>query len=241
MKKNSKEEFPLGLDFFSLFVHELKSPLMSLNFQLESLDSRLKEKESKAIVQKMNNDIVRLFQFVEDGLNMKELEQDFPLNLKWHTWSDFLKSIQEEMSEWIFRKKIKVVNIESFPLKGYMDPKWMRIVLKNLLLNAIQHSPENSTIQLQTKMKNNQDLFFSIKDEGAGIPENLKDKIFHRFQSTRSSSNSELKGTGLGLYLSKWIVEKHGGKVELLSSNNTGSVFGIILPKACKELLEKAS
>ncbi|MDE0150946.1 MAG: HAMP domain-containing sensor histidine kinase [Bdellovibrionales bacterium] len=241
MKKNSKEEFPLGLDFFSLFVHELKSPLMSLNFQLENLDSRLKEKESKAIIRKMNNDLIRLFQFVEDSLNMKELEQDFPLNLNWYTWSDFLKSIQEEMSEWISRKKIKVVNIESFPLKVHMDSKWMRIVLKNLLLNAIQHSPKNSTIQLQTKMKNNQDLFFSIKDEGAGIPENLKNKIFHRFQSTRSSGNSELKGTGLGLYLSKWIVEKHGGNIELLSSNHSGSVFGITLSKACKELLEKAS
>jgi len=239
MKKKLKEEFPLGLDFFSLFVHELKSPLMSLKFQLENLSLKLQEKESKNIVKKMNNDLIRLFQFVEDGLNMKELEQDFPLNRKWHLWSDILKSVQEEMSEWISSKKIKIVNIGSFPLKVYMDSKWMCIVLKNLLLNAIQHSPENSIIQFQTKMQNSQDLFFSIKDEGEGIPENLKDKLFHRFQSTRSSRNSE--GTGLGLYLSKWIVEKHGGAIELLSSHSTGSVFAFTLPKACKEVLDKVS
>ena len=241
MKQDSKEEFPLGLDFFSLFVHELKSPLMSLNFQLENLNSRLTTKESKDIVQKMDKDLIRLFQFVEDGLNMKELEQDFPLNLKWHIWSDLLEGIQEEMSAWISHKKVKIVNIESFPLKVYMDIKWMRIVLKNLLSNAIQHSPEKASIQIQTKMQKNQDLFFSIKDKGAGVPDRLKDKIFHRFQSSRSSSKSELKGTGLGLYLSKWIVEKHGGKIQLLSSDKTGSVFAITLPKACKEILEKAS
>ena len=241
MKKDSTEEFPLGLDFFSLFVHELKSPLMSLNFQLENLDSKLKDKEPKDIVQKMNNSLIHLFQFVEDGLNMKELEQDFSLNLKWHIWADVLKNTQEEMSSWISHKNIKIVNIESFPVKVHMDLRWMRIVLKNLLLNAIQHSPENSTIQLQTKIQENQDLFFSIKDDGAGISDHLKDKLFHRFQSTRSSSGSELKGTGLGLYLSKWIVEKHGGKIELLSSQKTGSVFAFTLPKACKEVLSKAS
>ena len=238
MKQNSKEEFPLGLDFFSLFVHELKSPLMSLNFQLENLDPQLQTKESKNILRNINKDIIRLFQFVEDGLNMKELEQDFPLNLKWHIWSDVLKGIQEEMSAWIAHKKIQIAITESFPLQVYMDSKWMRIVLKNLLLNAIQHSPENSNIQIEVQMQKNQDLFFSIKDKGTGVPDHLKDKVFHRFQSLNPSTKSELKGTGLGLYLSKWIVEKHGGKIQLLSSNGTGSVFAFTLPKACKQFLE---
>ena len=241
MKQNSKEEFPLGLDFFSLFVHELKSPLMSLNFQLENLDPQLKTKESKNILRNINKDMIRLFQFVEDGLNMKELEQDFPLNLKWQVWSDVLKSIQEEMSAWISHKKIHIAIAEPFPLQSYVDSKWMRIVLKNLLLNAIQHSPENSNIQIQTQMQKNQDLFFSIKDEGTGVPDHLKDKVFHRFQSLNFATKSELKGTGLGLYLSKWIVEKHGGKIQLLSSNSKGSVFAFTLPKACKQLLEEAS
>lgn len=238
MKQNSKEEFPLGLDFFSLFVHELKSPLMSLNFQLENLNPQLKTKESKDILRTIDKDMIRLFQFVEDGLNMKELEQDFPLNLKWHTWSDVLNGIQEEMSAWLAHKKIHVVITESSPLQVYMDSKWMRIALKNLLLNAIQYSPENSSIQLQTQMRKNQDLFFSIKDEGAGVPNHLKEKVFHRFQSLHSSENLKLKGTGLGLYFSKWIVEKHGGKIQLLSSSSAGSVFAFTLPKACKELLE---
>ena len=241
MKQDKKEEFPLGLDFFSLFVHELKSPLMSLKFQLENLDSELKEEKYKNLVQKMNSNLTRLFQFVEDGLNMKELEQDFSLNLKWYLWSNILEDIQEQMSSWISYKKIKIVNIDSVPLKVHVDLQWMNIVLKNLLLNAIQHSPESSTIKLQTKIQKDQDLFLSIKDEGKGIPDHLKGKLFHRFQSLRSSSASELKGTGLGLYLSKWIVEKHGGKIELLSSQETGTTFAITLPKACKELLEKAS
>ena len=238
MKQKSKEEFPLGLDFFSLFVHELKSPLMSLNFQLENLSPQLNTKESKNILRNINKDMIRLFQFVEDGLNMKELEQDFPLNLKWHIWSDILKSIQEEMSAWLSHKKIQIIIKESIPLKVHIDSKWMRIVLKNLLLNAIQHSPENSSVQLKTQMHKNQDLFFSIKDAGFGVPDRLKDKVFHRFQSLSPSTKSELKGTGLGLYLSKWIVEKHGGKIQLLSSNDTGSVFAFTLSKACKQFLE---
>ncbi len=241
MKKDAKEEFPLGLDFFSLFVHELKSPLMSFNFQMENLAPKLQDKESQEIVQKMNKDLVRLFQFVEDGLNMKELEQDFPLNRKWRASSSILKNIQEELSEWISHKKLKITHIEPVPLQVYADIKWMRIALKNLILNAIQHSSENTVITLQTQIQNDQDFFFSVKDEGAGVPAGLKDKIFHRFQSLRLSSKTEMKGTGLGLYISKWIIEKHKGTLKLISSSDAGSIFGITLPKACKELLTKAS
>ena len=245
MKQDEKEKFPLGLDFFSLFVHELKSPLISLKFQLEDLDSLLESEKSsetiKNVINKMNNDLVRLFQFIEDGLNMKELEQNFPLNLEWHTWSDVLKNIQEEMSEWISRKKIHLDIIEASPLKVCMDSKWMPFVLKNLLLNAIQHSPENSTIRIKSEIQDNQNLFFSIKDQGGGIPDHLRGKVFHRFQSLRASGSSKVKGTGLGLYLSKRIVEKHGGNIQLLSSDSTGAVFSFVLPKACKEILAQAS
>ncbi len=243
MKKNQKEEFPLGLDFFSMFVHELKSPLMSLKFQLDQLKNLFVQEESQKEIKNhlslMEENLIYLFQFVDDSLDMKELEDQNPLQLKWCSWKEILERNKTKLKEWSFKAQVKVEILPcSRPIEVYVDPRWIDSAISNLLLNSIQHSPKNGRIQLKTQYQSDNSILFSIVDEGAGIDDHLKDKLFHRFQSFRKKQ-SHLKGTGLGLFIAKNIIEGHGGKIgvhshskKLYNNNLSGCAFFFTLPQA---------
>ena len=242
MAPKNKEQFPLGLDFFSLFVHELKSPLMSLKFKLDRLKS---ENSSEKSIDSLQLDIQRLFQFIEDGVHTKKLENPLELNQDWALWSDVVKQSLYSLQEWINHKEILVHYEESAPVQSYVDKRWMQVVISNLLINAIQHAPEKSSLWLKTQVNENQELLFYIKDEGPGVSEEMKDKLFHRFQTARPVTSNYVKGTGLGLYIVRSLVEKHKGEVGVQSSSiqssSRGCTFYIRLPKARPETSQVAS
>ena len=239
--KKEKKEFPLGLDFFSLFVHDLKSPLMSLKFHIDHLKLLSHSKEFKDTAVSMENDISRLFRFVHDALEMKEIENKAPLNSRWHSWDKTLKTAAVKFEKWLFNSQIDLKIVSPGPLEVEMAPRWIDSAVSNLLANAIEHAPRGSQIQLATKQLKNGGIIFSIKDEGEGVKEEIKDKIFHRFQTCRPSNNSSMRGSGLGLFIAKSIVEGHGGKIGVLNSAKKGSVFYFTLPKARRLKLQKAS
>ena len=238
MEPKNKEQFPLGLDFFSLFIHELKSPLMSLKFKLD----RLKPKSSsdQEIMDSLQLDIQRLFQFVEDGVHTKKLDNPLELNQSWVLWSDVVNHSLCSLEEWMSHKEIIVHYEESTPIKAYVDERWIKIAVSNLLINAIQHSPKKSSIWLKAQVDEKQQLSFYIKDEGPGVSEEMKNKLFHRFQTARTVNSHYVKGTGLGLYIVRSLVEKHKGEVGVQSSSS-GCSFYIHLPKAQSVASQEAS
>ncbi len=241
MASQNKEKFPLGLDFFSLFIHELKSPLISFKFQLDELKSELQSSQNQKKIDNLQIDIHRLFQFIEDGIHMKKLEDPLELQKDWALWSDTVNESLCSLKEWISHKEIIVHCEEKTPLKVHADSRWIQVVISNLLLNAIQHSPQKSSLWLKTELDENHNLLFSIKDEGLGVDEKLKDKLFHRFHTARPATASYMKGTGLGLYIVRSLVEKHGGQVGVDSSQQSGCTFYILLPQAQKTVSQQAS
>ena len=240
--KPSKEKFPLGLDFFSFFVHELKSPLMSLKLQLDDLAMHSQKKEFKEAVSAMETDLDRLFRFIHDALEMKESEKEGDLSLQWTNWQGLLTKNVEKFEKWLFNEDLKIENnTESAPIEVFLDPKWADSVISNLLVNAIQHSPRGSNIHLNTKLKKDGSIVFSISDEGKGLEPGMEDKVFHRFQSHRKSwPDSVFKGTGLGLFISKAIMEKHRGKIGVFSRRKSGCTFYVSFPQARLENLKQA-
>ena len=241
MESQNKEEFPLGLDFFSLFVHELKSPLISLKFQLDDLKTRAQSAETQKKINNLQVDIHRLFQFIEDGMNMKQLENPFELKKEWTLWSDIVNKSTRNLEGWIDHKELNIQYEESIPLEAYVDSHWIQVVITNLILNAIQHSPQKSSLWLQTKLKPDNSLWFFVKDEGPGVDEKLKDKLFCRFQTSRLITTSYTKGTGLGLYIARSVAENHGGEIGMNSSQRSGCAFYLRLPKVQKASLKQAS
>ena len=109
-----------------------------------------------------------------------------------------------------------------------IDKEKIRMVIYNLLDNALKYSP-NGQILLTIK-QNNEETEFSIKDEGVGIPEEDFEKLFQPFFRGKNILELDNKGTGLGLYIARLIVEAHGGKIWAQPKINKGSEFIFSLP-----------
>jgi two-component system NtrC family sensor kinase len=110
-----------------------------------------------------------------------------------------------------------------------MDAPKIQQVLVNLLVNAVQAMPDGGDIRITASL-DEEYLTLLVSDSGGGIPEAIRDRIFVPFYTTKNE-----EGTGLGLALSKSLIEQHGGRLELLRSDGTGSVFSIRLPRARKD------
>jgi signal transduction histidine kinase len=118
---------------------------------------------------------------------------------------------------------------DNFPaIQG--DPKLLRQVIDNLLTNAIKYSPNGGVITVGGRYTETSVNFF-VRDEGAGIAESEQSRIFDRFYRIDGNLTTKTKGTGLGLYLVKAIIEAHHGDINVKSTNNQGSTFYFVLPR----------
>lgn len=213
------------LEAFSRTVsHDLKTPLNAIiGFtDILVLDESFKANEEAiellGIINEsawaMSNLIVDLLQFARSG--MVEIEQE-PVNLS---------QLAAEAMELLLKKEAsKLVNFTIDPeLQAKADPKLMSVVLNNLLGNAIKYAGTKTSVKIEFGKKNyyGKDLFF-VKDNGAGFDMNLAHKLFQPFQ--RLHSDTEFKGTGIGLSTVQRIIEKHGGQIWAESEIGNGATF----------------
>ena len=117
---------------------------------------------------------------------------------------------------------------EELPL-AYADPKRVRQILDNLVSNAIKYSPDGGIVRIGA-WSNGRALTVYVADQGVGIPPEEQGKLFKRFYRIDSSERRTTKGTGLGLYLVKSLVEAQGGRVWVHSEPGKGSTFFFTLP-----------
>ncbi len=116
-----------------------------------------------------------------------------------------------------------------FP-KIWADPDRMRQVLNNLVSNAAKYSPPGSSIVVRVRERGTQHIVVEVVDHGLGIPPEQVGKLFQKFARVRSEDHLKVSGTGLGLYISRLIVEGHGGQIWVESEVGKGSSFGLALP-----------
>ncbi|KKS10316.1 MAG: Multi-sensor signal transduction histidine kinase, partial [Parcubacteria group bacterium GW2011_GWB1_41_5] len=111
----------------------------------------------------------------------------------------------------------------------YTDPETMRVVLQNLLENAIKYTIEGGKIEIDVSRKGEY-LLVSISDNGIGIPEDQVKNVFTRFFRASNAVKKETDGSGLGLYITKTMVEKNGGKIWFNTVLNKGTNFYFTVP-----------
>jgi len=109
------------------------------------------------------------------------------------------------------------------------DPRRIRQILSNLLSNAIKFTPEEGKVTLRVRKEQNAAVF-QVEDTGIGIPASAQSILFEKFQQLESARQREYQGTGLGLALTKQLVELHGGSIKVTSEVGVGSVFTVRLP-----------
>jgi signal transduction histidine kinase len=110
------------------------------------------------------------------------------------------------------------------------DPEYAVQVLVNLLANAIKFSSQGQTVKVEAELLDDF-VFFSVIDSGPGVPDEFRHRLFNRFEQAKMAKTEALRGSGIGLYMSKMIVEHHDGSIGVDSTPGQGSRFWFTLPR----------
>jgi PAS domain S-box-containing protein len=225
----------MKLDFVSMAAHELRTPLTSVRGYLSLLMQQSMNKLDNDEKSFMNRAVIateQLMGLVENLLSVSRIEKNaFSINLKETDWTSFTKQIVSDMANRATEEKKSLIFEEpSQPIPHVLTDK-LRIgeVLTNLIGNAINYSPEGSEIKVSVEQKGTQ-IITHIQDHGEGIPQEAIPHLFTKFFRVSGPLEQGSKGTGLGLFISKSIVEMHHGKIWVESEFGKGSTFSFSLP-----------
>ena len=217
----------LKTNFIGMMSHDLKTPLARIQGMIEIVlrDKNGLSGDQKQAVKSIHQSTDDLLNFITSILNFSRLESE---GVELHLKSKDINSLIDEViskSEFLAREKeIKIVK-EFEPLFSLK----LEQVISNLLENAIKYSPVGSIVKIKTEEKN-QKVIVHVIDQGIGVPEDELPRLFMKFFRSRKAKNSPVKGSGLGLYLSKYFVELHQGTLIVNTIENQGSTFTMELP-----------
>lgn len=226
-----KKSDKLRDDFIATLTHDLRTPLLAaiqtLTFFLDGALGELDEKQKLLLstMQKSNEDLLGLvnallevYKYDADKLELTKTNFNI-YNLVEQVYNELQPLAQSKEIEF----KIECANKD---LTVNADRSEIRRVICNLCGNAINYTQNGGRVVITLKNEGN-DLIFSVADNGSGIPQEDIPNMFQRFSQGTSKKRST--GTGLGLYLSRQIIESHGGKIWLESALNKGSEFSFLL------------
>ncbi|HET6924696.1 MAG TPA: ATP-binding protein, partial [Candidatus Saccharimonadales bacterium] len=222
-----------AISFIALTVHELRTPLTLLRGYIEAFEEELDGKldpEMKDFMFKMSATAQQLIAFVNNILNVARLDDDqLELQLREQPWGDIVRAAANGLA---LRAKVRGITLEYSIAQGLptvgVDRMSIIEVINNLVDNAIKYSGESKRIRIATRMNAEGLVETTVQDFGVGIPDNVIPNLFTKFYRDHHN-RAQIGGTGLGLYLSKAIVDAHGGSIWVTSKVGEGSTFGFTL------------
>lgn len=225
-----KEMERLKDEMISAVSHEMRTPLTAmLGFTEFLLENDMEQDKVKGILQTIHKETERLNELIGNFLDMQRLKgQSGAGCVEMVSVADLL---QQGVKLFTINKGMHRVTIDCAPnlppVKG--DSEKLHQVMINLLSNACKYSPPGSTVSVGASLSEDQ-IIITIKDEGIGIPAEMRDKVFEKFFRIDNSDRRMVGGTGLGLALVKDIIDAHGGRIWIESRTPKGSTFYIALP-----------
>lgn len=217
-------------NFLLAVTHELKSPLASIKLYIQTMLKRelSKEQQSQFLYNSLK-DIERLDDLVENVLIATKLESVRPNFPKENfDFSGMILQVANRLQINACTSQVIQLDLED-GINIYADKFALTNVVTNLIENAVKYSPESGDVQIS--LKSDQDtgsILFSVADHGPGIDNEEKKRIFNKFYRVGNESTRKTKGTGLGLYIVKTVLEKHGAQIKVRDNEPTGSIFEVI-------------
>jgi PAS domain S-box-containing protein len=214
-------------EFIGLASHELKTPLTSVQGYLQILNSDMKEDRRKEFLRRASEQVKKLNNLVSDLLDISKIEAG---KLQFNPAPFDLCQVTRDAIELIAysnnNHKVKLyTDLTSLIVDG--DSQRIEQVILNLLTNAIRYAPGSFTIDVYLSQENNY-AKVGIRDRGIGIGADKLEHIFSRFY--RIEENKNVSGLGIGLYLSKQIIDRHLGRIWAESTRGEGSIFYFTIP-----------
>ncbi len=226
--------------FINAVTHELKTPIASIRLYLQTLQRReVDEAQRREFYQSMLDDTDRLLHTVEQVLKAGEAAQKKAPAQRLPV--DFNSLVRECMDLARTRHHLQAADLEYHEATALQngdgarvlgDPEELRTAVSNLLDNAVKYSPDGVHIAVELDAPDAEHLVLRVKDQGVGIPEQELKRIFKRFYRVTQRSLSQVKGTGLGLFIVRSIARKHGGRVFAQSEGaGKGTTVTMELPR----------
>ena len=221
-------------EFLSIASHELRTPVTSIKGYTQLAKTLIKENDlatSEEYLDTALDQIDRMSRLILELLDVSRIETGkLEMRREAIEWPQFVRNVVQRhhtaVSDRLFH-----VNIPEMTAVIMGDRDRLEQVLGNLLENAVKYSPEGSEILVSVETRDGQ-VVTSVSDRGIGIPTDELNQVFERFHRGRQVSSTNYGGLGLGLYITKQIVERHGGTISVESKEGAGTTFSFALPLA---------
>ncbi len=231
-----KQMEQIKTEFVSVAAHQLRTPLSGIKWTLKTILEEIEEEVSEEqieLLEKAYDANNRMVSLINDLLNVTRIEEGrYIYNPQEEDLVEIVESIIDDYKEKI---KSKGLNFqiekpkEELP-KVKIDREKIEMVVRNFLDNGINYTKEGGVILSISKEKKGVKL--SVSDTGVGIPEEQKKRVFTKFFRAANVMRMETEGSGIGLFISKNIIDAHGGEIGFTSEFGKGSTFYFILPTA---------
>jgi len=221
-------------EFINVVSHQLRSPITNIKWIadfLTSEDVEMTSEKKQEYIGHLKENTARMVELVDELLIVARIERGgFPVRKKQGSLSSLIRELIKRSKVFAEASNVSLKFYSQKDLsKANFDPALMRMVIENLLDNAIRYTKGKGKIEIYLKKKGD-NLLFSIKDNGVGIPKADQTHIFKKFFRSENVLREQTQGSGLGLYIVKSIINASKGRVWFNSVEGKGTTFYFTLP-----------
>ena len=229
-------------EFLSIASHELRTPVTSIKGYTQLAKTLIRENDLSTSEEYLDialDQIDRMSRLILELLDVSRIETGrLEIRREPIPWTAFVRSVVQRHHTAVGDRRFHV-NVPDVSKVVEGDRDRLEQVLGNLLENAVKYSPEGSDITVVVDDKGDV-LVTSVCDRGIGIPADELAQVFERFHRGRQVSSTNYGGLGLGLYITKQIIERHGGSIWVESAEGVGTTFYFSLPASHSEQGEES-
>jgi len=219
-------------EFLGAVSHELRTPLTSIRGAVGLLDSGVVgalPAAAKELVEVAGRNSERLSRLIDDVLDITKLEAGVTLHLQTAQLADLVAEAVAAIDGYAKGAGVRVEVSSLAAGEGQVDIDRFLQVMANLLSNAVKHSSSGQVVTISSR-GSPEGWMVAVSDQGPGIDPRFRSRLFEKFAQADSSDRRALGGTGLGLYISRALVERMGGRILVESEPGKGSTFTVLLP-----------